>query len=287
VSFKVPCNEENEKGCLSQFKYVSFYQALIGEFVGTFLLLIIACGFGAPDSNGKTQPALNMCLGTGFTVATIVWSFGAASGAHINPAVTLSFFIIGKYNIVRAICYITSQLLGSILGSAAVFYLFYIQKTVVPLESNLTSSPINLNKTLVDPIGLTLLNNNLSPVQGILIETLITFFFVTTVLACVDKKRHDLAGSFPLSIGIAIIVGALLAVCFKFLFIFIINLFFIYCLFKGGFTGASMNPARSFGPALFYHVWDNHYIYWIGPLSGSVIASLLYKLLHFKIKVIS
>ncbi|XP_045192748.2 aquaporin AQPAe.a-like [Mercenaria mercenaria] len=104
-------------------------------------------------------------------------------------------------------------------------------------------------------LGTTTLNVGVTPAMGFGIELCITMFLVLTVFATCDSKRTDHAGSFPLSIGLSVTMGHLWAV---------------------EFCGSSMNPARSLGPAVAMEIWDDHWVYWIGPLTGGLIAGLLY-----------
>ncbi|XP_070574912.1 aquaporin-4-like [Ptychodera flava] len=92
--------------------------------------------------------------------------------------------------------------------------------------------------------------------QGFFIEVFITFQLVFTIFATTDDRRTDLGGSASLSIGISVLLGHLAAV---------------------RLTGSSMNPARSLGPALVMNEWADHWIYWIGPLVGGLLAALLYE----------
>lgn len=160
---------------------------------------------------------------------------GHISGGHLNPAVTIAFLFTGKINPLLAILYVGSQMLGGMSGAA------FLQN-LVPSEKG-----GNLSVTEVHP------DINLAQAFGV--EAIITFILVFTIFSCVDSSRKDLGGSFPLQIGLAVVVGG---------------------LFGGIFTGGSMNPARSFGPALITGNWTNHWIYWVGPITGAILAGTIY-----------
>jgi MIP family channel proteins len=219
---------------ISQIATVAFYQALLSEFLGTMLLTLICTSTGLPIS-GKSVPDLHGTLVTGFAIATIVVGFGHISGAHINPAVTVSFLISCEIDIVRALCYIGMQLLGAISGSC-------LLKFLAPsyAQGNLGMNTITAGVTVS---------------QAIIVEFIITFILCYTVHAICDKQREDIGGSKALAVGLSIIVGS---------------------LFGGPYTGGSMNPARSFGPATVMNSWKNHWVYWLGPLTGSVVAAIMY-----------
>ncbi|XP_059200144.1 aquaporin-4-like isoform X2 [Centropristis striata] len=107
--------------------------------------------------------------------------------------------------------------------------------------------------------GVTTVNSNISLGHGLLVELLITFELVFTVFATCDPKRTDLGGSAGLAIGFAVAIGHLFAI---------------------PYTGASMNPARSFGPALITLNFENHWVYWVGPILGAILAAGLYEYLY-------
>jgi MIP family channel proteins len=220
--------------CISQIGTVAFYQALLSEFIGTMLLTLICTSTGLPITN-KPVPDLHGALAIGFVIATIVVGFGHISGAHINPAVTISFLVACEIDIFRALCYIGIQLLGAISGSCLLKFL----------------APSHAQGNL----GLNTITEGVTISQAIVVEFIITFILCFTVHAICDKKREDIGGSKALAVGLAIIVG---------------------CLFGGPYTGASMNPARSFGPATVMNSWENHWVYWFGPLTGSVVAAIMY-----------
>lgn len=176
-----------------------------------------------------------------------MWGIGHLSGANINPAVTLALLATGEISVIRTMSYISAQLCGSIFGAKILKEfvpnhikqdmlkselvprndesetLSRIVRSIIQTELNETqlgNNSINdarklssSNQTIqAIPIGVTLLNKEITQTQGVLIEILITFILIMCVFACLDKRRKDLKGSFPLTIGLAVTVGALFGV---------------------------------------------------------------------------
>ncbi|XP_040289057.1 aquaporin-4-like [Bufo bufo] len=108
------------------------------------------------------------------------------------------------------------------------------------------------------PVGVTKEHETISHGQALLVETIITFQLVFTIFASCDKKRSDIKVPIPLIIGLSVTIGHLFAI---------------------QYTGASMNPARSLGTSVVFGKWENHWIYWIGPMIGGILASFIYEYL--------
>ncbi|XP_018535655.1 aquaporin-4 [Lates calcarifer] len=107
-------------------------------------------------------------------------------------------------------------------------------------------------------MGVTTVNASISVGNALVVELFITFQLVFTVFATCDHKRNDLKGSSALAIGLSVCIGHLFAI---------------------PYTGASMNPARSLGPAVVTWYWENHWVYWVGPSLGGALAAALYEYL--------
>ncbi|XP_048870182.1 aquaporin-1-like [Brienomyrus brachyistius] len=99
--------------------------------------------------------------------------------------------------------------------------------------------------------------NRITPIQGIGIELLATFQLVLCVIATTDKRQPGTRSLAPLAVGFSVCLGHLAAV---------------------SYTGCGINPARSFGPAVVTGNFENHWVYWVGPLCGGVMAALVYDL---------
>ncbi|KAK9538608.1 hypothetical protein VZT92_003770 [Zoarces viviparus] len=99
--------------------------------------------------------------------------------------------------------------------------------------------------------------NGISPGQGLGVEFLLTLQLVLCVLTVSDKRR-DVGGFAPLAIGLSVVLGHLAGI---------------------SFTGCGINPARTFGPAVIQESFNDHWVYWVGPMSAGVVAALLYNYL--------
>ena len=223
-------------------------QKLSAEFLGTFAVVFFAAGAVCADFHLRNSPSggigqLALALGYGLTFAVMVAALGHISGGHFNPAITIGLWVTKRLSTVDTLAYWGAQLLGSI---AAAFLL----RVVIPDESwrNATNFVPEL---LRDYPGW----------AGMALEATATFFLVLVAFATTVDGRGASRSVAAFSIGLAITVGALVA---------------------GPFTGAAMNPARAFGPALALHHWLNQMIYWVGPLAGGFLAGLVYDSLFLR-----
>ncbi|KAJ8920558.1 hypothetical protein NQ315_005427 [Exocentrus adspersus] len=233
------------------------WKALLAEFLGNFLLNFFGCA-SVVSISSKEHSFVLIALTFGLTIfvvvqvpildpvskftyfqfSLIVQALGHVSGAHINPAVTAGMLATGNIAVIKGVLYIIVQCLGALAGSA-------VLKALTP-------------PSLHDGgLGKTGFNDDvLSPVQAFGIEFFLGFILVLTVCGVCDQNRPEAKAAGPLAIGLAVTLGHLAAI---------------------DYTGSSMNPARSFGSAVIANFWENHWVYWVGPIFGGIAAALLYK----------
>jgi len=175
-------------------------------------------------------------LAHGSAIGLMVYAFGHISGAHINPAVTIPMIITKKISPADGAGYIALQLIGGII---AAFSLVAILPDLGQAVNFGTQAPGELIQG--------------DPMKALWLEMIFTFFLVTTIfLVAVHKKAP--AGINGISIG---------------------GMVFLLHLVGVPLTGASMNPARTLGPAIASGFWEFHWIYWVGPIIGGIIAGLI------------
>jgi aquaporin TIP len=177
-----------------------------------------------------------IALAHGLAIALLIASAGHISGGVYNPALTVGLVAARRLSVPLGIAYIIVQLLGGAVG-AALLKLSFDAQAIDSVQ-----------------LGTPLLGANVSAGQGVLVEAILTFFLMFAVFGTAIDPR-----------GPKIIAGL------------VIGLIITMDIFAGGgLTGAAMNPARWFGPALIQGVWANGWVYWVGPIIGAVIAALLY-----------
>jgi len=221
---------------------------LIAEMVGTALLVI----FGARAviaalkvGSGKLDYAGLGIIGISFAlvVAIVIYAFGSTSGAHINPAVTLSLALTRRFPWIETTPYIAAQLVGALGGGVILVAIF-------------GKGAIDLNDT-----GGTVIGAGFTQAQAAVAEGLGTFLLVATIMALAVDRRAP-AGFAGLVIGLAVACEIMVI---------------------GPISGGSVNPARTFGPYLTTSIfggsppWSDFWVYVVGPLVGGAVAAVVYE----------
>ena len=210
------------------------------EFIGTFVLVLFACGtaavVGCSAANGTGY--LLTALAFGLVIVAMAYSIGNVSGCHINPAVSIAMLVSKKMSVKDFIGYLIAQFSGAIVGAAVL--MAFVGK----------DSGLGANALYEGNIGLSLL-----------IEVILTFVFVIAILGVTSKKENSAVSG--IVIGLTLTLVHILGI---------------------SFTGTSVNPARSFGPALFVggDALANVWVFLLAPLVGGVLAALVYKFLDTK-----
>ena len=202
---------------------------IFAESLGTFMLVLAGAGGAVVSSMFKDAVSPTALAFTpGLIVMVVILFMGKVSGAHLNPAVTVSFAARGDFPWRRVPAYVIAQLIGSV---AACLFLWAL-----------------LGK--VGMLGATEPGKGISDLQAVFVELVLAFGLVSTILGTASQAQN--VG--PLS---AIGVGAYIAVA---------------GLWAGALTGASMNPARSFGPDVLLPNFAHYWVYVLGPFAGGLIA---------------
>lgn len=223
----------------------------IAEFIGTFALVVLGCGtamlVGCDAASGCGY--LLTAFAFGLTIVGMAYCIGNISGCHINPAVSLGVLLSGGMKLSEFIGYVISQCLGAFAGSGMLALIFNL--------GNVTDKTGGYGTNGLTGVGG-------SAAAGLLVEIVLTFFFVLTILGVTSKKANH--GSFG-----GVVIG------------FTLTLVHILGI---GLTGTSVNPARSFGPALVAAFSGNFdpmgslLVFIVGPLIGAAIASFTYQFLE-------
>ncbi len=177
-------------------------------------------------------------------IGMMVYAFGHVSGAHINPAVTIPMMITKRIKMIDGIGYIVFQCIGAIIAA-------FTLKTIFPISG----AKVHFG-TQGGPSAL--IGN--SAMAGFTLEVVFTFFLVTVIFMTAVHKKAP-AGMYGFVIG---------------------GMIFLLHVVGIPLTGASMNPARTLGPALASGYWDYHWIYWAGPIVGGIIAGLIMHYIFIK-----
>src|SRR5579872_7303206 len=217
-------------------------RAWLAEAISTYCLVFfgpVAIGLAAVayGTGLSVQAIVMIALAHGAAIGLMVYTFGHVSGAHINPAVTISMIVTKRINIKDGIAYIIFQLIGAIAAAAS-------YKAILPD----IGAKVNYG-TQGGPSEL--LHGSVA--SGFAVEAILTFFLVTVIFMTAVHKKAP-AGMYGLAIG---------------------GMIFLIHIIGVPLTGASVNPARIFGPALISGYWNYDWMYWAAPIIGAIIAGLI------------
>ncbi len=207
----------------------------IAELIGTFTLVLLGAGAGAFGA-----PLVVVALAHGLALISIIYTYGHISGAHVNPAVTLGLLIGRHIDITRAAAYWVAQFVGGILAALVI-------KAFIPV--GLTIGGVAYAGSLGETTG-ALTGPYL--LQACLIELILTFLLVSVVTqAAAFGRAGQIAG-----VGIGLTLAASI-------------------LFGGPLTGASLNPARTFGPAIVSGNTSYVFAYLVAIFLGGALAGIV------------
>jgi MIP family channel proteins len=215
-------------------------RAIAAEFLGTMFFVFLGCGsvVAAVGTVGGLDGAalVAISLAHGIGILTAVAWTARLSGGHINPAVTLAMMVTRNIEIPKGVAYIVAQLAGAVAGAL-------LLKWAAPNAAEAFSN-----------LGAHGIASGVAEGEGLLYEIIGTAFLVIVIFnVAVSKKGWG--SNAPIAIGLAIALIHFVMV---------------------PITGASVNPARSFGPAVVANEWGDFWIYIIGPALGAVIVAAIW-----------
>jgi MIP family channel proteins len=215
--------------------------AAVAELIGTFILIFTGCAVAVAavlqrPTAGPVYDSLAVALAFGIALVIIVAAIGHVSGAHVNPAVTLSLAVTDKFSWQYVPIYIGAQLAGAVLGAIAVWIAFgEAAREVASLAATFPA-------------------DNVGDIRALLVEILVTFILVFVIISVATDDRAP-AGIAPLAVGFALACGVLIA---------------------GPITSGSLNPARTLGPMIVAGQFTAVWVYIVGPIIGGILAALVY-----------
>lgn len=230
---------------------VKISSKFIAELIGTFGLVLFGCGAAAiagVDTIAGLSGLGLLGISTAFGLSVVVFAYaiGGISGCHINPAVTVGVLLAGRISAKDAVVYIVAQCLGALLGA------FVLQQILTGQLAGFTAGEWaygsnGWGKGYQNEYGVS---------AAFLTEAVLTFIFLFVILATTSKVGNStMAG---LAIGFTLLLIHLVAI---------------------PVTGTSVNPARSFGPAVLAggHALSQLWLFIVAPILGAAIAAIVWK----------
>jgi MIP family channel proteins len=241
----MPARDFNAEAFLPEDLLANWVRPLVAEFIGVFALVFIGAGAimtAITQGFGDGGTLVMVALAHGLAIGLMVAAAGHISGGHYNPAVTIALCIGGKIGLIKSAAYVVAQLLGAVVAALVLNQVF--DKSVADLASAIPT--VNYESSQDGII--------VGKANAFWIEIIATFFLVYVIHGVAVDSRGARAIA-PLAIGLTITMDILMA---------------------GPLTGAAMNPARHFGPALVEGEWTDAWIYWVAPIIGGGLASVVH-----------
>lgn len=216
---------------------------LVAEFIGTATLVFFGCGSAVLA--GPEVGQLGISFAFGLAIVAMAYGIGPISGCHVNPAVSFGVFLSGRMTVTEMVQYWVAQFLGALVG-AAILYM---------IASGKPGYDIAVNGLGANGFGEGYLGGY-SMTAALVFEIVATFLFVVVILGATHSKAPaQFAG---LAIGLTLVVIHIVGI---------------------QVTGVSVNPARSFGPAVFVQgsALSQLWLFIVAPLVGAGLAALLFR----------
>lgn len=216
---------------------------MIAELLGTFILVLFGCG--AAVIGGAEIGFTGIALAFGLSIVAAAYGFGAISGAHLNPAVSLGMVTAGRMTLGDFVAYALAQIAGAILATLVLYIIVSGKAGFVMGEWALGSNGYGPGYLGEYALG-----------AALVFEAVMTFVFVSVILGATGAKSA--AGFAGLAIGLTLTAIHLVGI---------------------NVTGVSVNPARSIGPAVFAGgaALSQLWVFIVAPLAGGALAGVLYK----------
>jgi len=225
---------------------MSLAKRMSAEFIGTFWLVLGGCGSAVLAANFGSSGIgiLGVALAFGLTVLTMVYAFGHISGGHFNPAVSLGLAVGGRFSIIDFIPYVIAQVLGAIVAAAVLYYIANGHPGF-DIANGLATNGFGDHSP-----------GHYSMAACFVTEAVMTFMFLIIILGATDARAPK--GFAAIAIGLGLTLTNLFAI---------------------PVTNASINPARSTGPAIISGGWalTQLWFFWVAPLIGAIVAGLVYR----------
>jgi aquaporin Z len=219
-------------------------KTFIAEMIGTAILVLFGCG--AAVLMGAQIGMLGIALAFGLSIVAAAYGIGPISGAHLNPAVSLGAFMAGRMTAAELALYVAAQVVGAVIGAALVY----------AIASGQAGYDIAVNGLAQNGYGVGYLGEY-ALVSALIFEVVMTFVFVTVILGVTQEGAPSAVAG--LAIGLTLTGIHLVGI---------------------NVTGVSVNPARSFGPALFVggKAMADLWVFILAPLTGGAAAGLVHRM---------